>query len=51
MSKTVSGFSKFSKEEKIKWLSENFFQDPIHAQVIIKQYWNDDEKLQQLFYN
>jgi len=48
MSKKISGFSKFSKEEKLNWLAENYFQNNVKAVEIIKQYWNDDEKLQQL---
>ena len=48
MSKKISGFSKFSKEEKLNWLAENYFQNNVNAVEIIKQYWNDDEKLQQL---
>lgn len=48
MSKKISGFSKFTKEEKLNWLAENYFQNNVNAVEIIKQYWNDDEKLQQL---
>ena len=48
MSKIISGFSKFTKLEKINWLVENYFENNLNAIDIIKQYWNDDEKLQQL---
>lgn len=48
MSKLISGFSKLSKEEKIKWLTENFFHKTTETLDIIKQYWNDDKDLQQL---
>ncbi|MFT6870855.1 MAG: hydroxymethylglutaryl-CoA reductase [Polaribacter sp.] len=48
MSKIISGFSKFTKLEKINWLAENYFENNLNAIDIIKQYWNDDEKLQQL---
>jgi hydroxymethylglutaryl-CoA reductase len=48
MIKTISGFSKFTKEEKINWLAENYFNNNSNTITIIKQYWNDDEKLQQL---
>jgi hydroxymethylglutaryl-CoA reductase len=48
MSKIISGFSKFTKEEKINWLAENYFKNNLSAIDIIKQYWNDDQKLQQL---
>lgn len=48
MSKIISGFSKLSKEEKINWLATNYFNN--HPEIIntIKQYWNVDERLQQL---
>ena len=48
MTKNISGFSKLSKEEKIDWLSKNFFQNPSDAVKIIKQYWNENESLQNL---
>ncbi len=48
MSKIISGFSKFTKEEKIAWLANNYFQKNTNATAIIKQYFNEDEKLQQL---
>ncbi len=48
MSKIISGFSKFTKEEKIKWLAENYFHNQPESVDIIKQYWNVDEDLQQL---
>ena len=48
MSKIISGFSKFSKDEKIKWLSNTFFNDSKETLKTIKQYWNSDKKLQQL---
>ncbi len=48
MSKIISGFSKFTKEEKIKWLAKNYFQNNTNATAILKQYFNADEKLQQL---
>ena len=48
MSKIIFGFSKFTKSEKINWLAENYFENNLNAIDIIKQYWNDDEKLQQL---
>lgn len=44
----ISGFSKLSKSQKINWIVETYFADKQSAEAIIKQYWNDDEKLQQL---
>lgn len=48
MSKAVSGFSKFTKEEKINWLANNFFSDVEKGVRTLKQYANQNEKLQQL---
>ena len=48
MSKIISGFSKFTKEEKINWLAKNYFNNNLKAVAIIKQYWNIDDNLQQL---
>ena len=48
MNNAVTGFSKLSKEEKINWVANEYFSSPKEALTIIKQYWNGDEKLQQL---
>ena len=48
MTKTISGFSKFTKQEKINWLAKTFFTDADEAIRILKKYWNEDERLQQL---
>ena len=48
MNNAVAGFSKLSKEEKINWIANEYFSNPIDAINTIKQYWNDDTKLQQL---
>lgn len=48
MNNAVAGFSKLSKEEKIHWLAQEYFSNPTVAITTIKQYWNTDEKLQQL---
>lgn len=48
MSKIISGFSKLSKEEKINWLATNYFNSQPEIINTIKQYWNVDERLQQL---
>ena len=45
MSKIISGFSKFSKDEKVDWLLKNYFKNAPEALKIIQQYWNDDENL------
>jgi hydroxymethylglutaryl-CoA reductase len=48
MSKTVKGFSKFSKQEKINWLASNFFRSEKEGKKVLSQYLNQDEELQQL---
>ena len=48
MSKTVKGFSKFTKEEKINWLASNFFRSETEGKKVLSQYLNQDEELQQL---
>lgn len=48
MLKTVSGFSKFTSEEKINWLANNYFRDKKKGIATLKQYINQDQKLQQL---
>lgn len=48
MTKPINGFSKLSKSEKIEWLAENYLNRNKNAVSILKQYWNDDEKLQKL---
>lgn len=48
MNNAVAGFSKLSKEEKIQWLAQEYFSNPSEAITTLKQYWNTDEKLQQL---
>ncbi len=48
MDRTVSGFSRFSTDEKIRWISETFFANPAEAADLIRKYRNSDAKLQQL---
>ncbi|WP_163408997.1 hydroxymethylglutaryl-CoA reductase, degradative [Flavobacterium ajazii] len=48
MNNAVAGFSKLSKNEKINWIAQEFFSNPEEVQNIIRNYWNSDEKLQQL---
>ena len=48
MSKTISGFSKFSKTEKIEWLVKTFFSNDPSAENTLKQYWSSDQELQEL---
>ena len=48
MSKTITGFSKFTKQEKIDWIVNTFFDDSITASNTLSQYWNSDRVLQDL---
>jgi hydroxymethylglutaryl-CoA reductase len=48
MSKSISGFSKLSKSKKIDWISEHYFSNTEEAKIILKQYWNTNNELQQL---
>ncbi|MEX0997873.1 MAG: hydroxymethylglutaryl-CoA reductase, degradative [Flavobacteriaceae bacterium] len=48
MSRTVSGFSKLNKLQKIDWLIANYFQGDTSFKTILLSYWNSDSKLQQL---
>ena len=48
MGKPISGFSKLSKSKKIDWIVNTYFSNKEAAKTVLKQYWNSDEKLQQL---
>ncbi|WP_055434933.1 hydroxymethylglutaryl-CoA reductase, degradative [Lacinutrix algicola] len=48
MSATISGFSKLSKSEKIDWIVTNYLSNSEAAKQTITQYFNADNKLQQL---
>ncbi|WP_338732794.1 hydroxymethylglutaryl-CoA reductase, degradative [Mangrovimonas cancribranchiae] len=48
MNKSISGFSRLSKSEKIDWIVDTYFSHNENAKNIIKQYWNTNEKLQKL---
>lgn len=48
MSKSIKGFSKLSKSEKINWIVSHYLSGSESAKNIIEQYANNDLKLQQL---
>lgn len=48
MVRRITGFSKFSKEEKIDWLVKAFFNKQSITKETLVKYWNTDEKLQRL---
>ena len=42
----IEGFSKISKEEKIKWIEKNYLNNV--SNPILKNYWNNDDSLQKI---
>ncbi|MDB4291925.1 hydroxymethylglutaryl-CoA reductase, degradative [Maribacter sp.] len=48
MSKSVQGFSKLTKAEKLDWVATNFTQDPKATIALLEKYWNSDTDLQRL---
>jgi len=48
MTKTITGFSKLNKKEKIDWLIHTFLSQNQQAKTILQCYWNGNKELQQL---
>ncbi len=48
MDKTVTGFSKLSKKEKIDWLVSHYCANDVNVGAILEQYELDDQTLQRL---
>lgn len=48
MPKSITGFSKLTKQEKINWLAQTHFENPEQAKKTITEYWNTNESLQKL---
>jgi len=48
MPSPIEGFSKLTKEEKIRLIAEQYTHDPEKSIAVIKRYWNEDSRLQQL---
>ncbi len=46
MQRSVSGFSKRTKTEKIEWIVEQHFEDPEVAKTLLTSYWHSDPNLQ-----
>ncbi len=42
MSKSISGFSKLTKNEKISWLTTHFFENSAAAALELEAWWRDD---------
>ena len=48
MSKKVEGFSKFSKAEKIEWITQSYFDNPENAKNLITSYNHSNLSIQKL---
>lgn len=48
MIKPISGFSRLSKKEKIDWLATTYLKDQPEDVTVLRQYWNENFRLQQL---
>ena len=46
--KTISGYSKLSKDQKLQWLAEQLPESP-NLVAELKSFWHKDEKVQQQF--
>lgn len=44
----VEGFSKLTKEQKIDWITKEYLDNDPEYKQILKQYWNENPKLQKL---
>lgn len=49
MKKTVNGFSKQSKERKLEWIAEHYFENGPEAIKELRGYWLKDEELQNVY--
>ena len=48
MLQPILRFSKKTKDEKIDWLVANYLNNDKNSKNVLKQYWNNDKKLQKL---
>ena len=48
MLQPILGFSKKTKDEKIDWLVYTYLNNDNNSKNVLKQYWNNDKKLQKL---
>lgn len=46
--KTISGFSRLTKEEKLRWATERFFAQPEQALQELKSFWHADPEQQRI---
>ncbi len=47
--KSITGFSKFSKRKKLRWIVENFFKDPENVMRELMSFWHSSEEQQRVF--
>ena len=48
MTKTVNGFSKLGKQQKIKWLADNYSSDPLAAEQVFAEWQHANEQTQKI---
>ncbi|MFN7117754.1 MAG: hydroxymethylglutaryl-CoA reductase, partial [Saprospiraceae bacterium] len=48
MKKTISGFSKLSKSDKIRWIAEHFTTEPTETERTLTGFWHQDIDLQRI---
>ncbi len=48
MTDPVQGFSRFTKEEKIRWIARRYTARPEATEDLLQSYWHADPALQQL---
>ena len=46
--KFIKGFSKLSKEGKIEWVAEHYFNNANEGKALLEKYWHPDAKTQKL---
>ncbi len=46
--KTISGFSKLRKRDKIKWIAKTFFTDPEQVMTELASHWHGDAEQQKI---
>lgn len=46
--KTISGFSKLTKSEKLSWIKEQFFDEKSSMTEVLREYWHSNEAKQEV---
>ena len=47
-SKSIEGFSKMTKEQKLNWLNDTFFKEDTNSKEILKSFWLSNKGLQKV---